>query len=139
VVASCSLPQPLQHASDDYSHRLHFAVVRLYCSTRFSCVFLHCCCINRNGHGKIVLKSHGNFELGADAKHKRRKKIFFIQLHKCVFVAGLKLLISQVVEQKKGALLEKMVFGSVMPRPARWSSSVRVRLRVVLMKHALMI
>jgi hypothetical protein len=37
----------------------------------------------------------------------------------------------------EGLLLGKMVFGSVMPRPARWSASIRVRLRVVLMKRAL--
>jgi hypothetical protein len=39
----------------------------------------------------------------------------------------------------ESVVLGKMVFGSVIPRPARWSASVRVRLRVVLMKHALMI
>jgi hypothetical protein len=41
-----------------------------------------------------------NWELMQNAKGE---KIFFIQLHKCVFVAGLKLLISQVVQKKRGA------------------------------------
>jgi hypothetical protein len=39
----------------------------------------------------------------------------------------------------EGLLLGKMVFGSVMPRPARCSASVSVRLRVVLMERALVI
>jgi hypothetical protein len=44
-----------------------------------------------------------NWELMQNAKGE---KIFFIQLHKCVFVAGLKLLISQVVQKKKGSTTE---------------------------------